>query len=88
VEEVEIRDLKLFAVARDQRARAGDGRIVEANRVGPVAARGRLAGGDGKRRALERSEDSDPTWIMASRKPPQYSRPAPVAGGDAMNALL
>jgi len=57
VEEVEIRDLKLFAVARDQRARAGDGQIVEANRV----ARGRLAGG-GKRGALERPEDSDRAW--------------------------
>ena len=47
MEEVEIRDLKPFAVERAQRAPAGHGRF-RANRVGPVAVKGRFAGGDWK----------------------------------------
>ena len=61
-----MRDLKVFAVEREQRAPAGRGRIVGANRVGTVATKGRLAGGDRKRGALEPSEDSDRTWAHGS----------------------
>jgi hypothetical protein len=62
VEEAEIRELTLFAEERNQRAPAGHGQLVEANRVGPVAATGRLADGDWKRGALEWSENSDRAW--------------------------
>ena len=88
MEEVEIRDLRLFAVERDQRAPAGHGQIVGANRVGPVAAKGRLAGGDWKGGAWNGPKTVTGHGTMANRKPPQYSRPASVAGGDAMNAPL
>jgi hypothetical protein len=59
VEDVEIPDLKLFAVERDLRAPAGHGQIVGANRFGPVAAKGWFDGDDLETRRQERSEDSD-----------------------------
>ena len=86
MEEVEIRDLKRFAVERDQRAPAGHGQIVGANRVGPVAAKGRLAGGDWKGGAWNGPKTATGHWTMASRNvrsiadPP---RPRSCAAVDA-----